>query len=256
MDVNFYYNLWQRQEQNSLKLRQLINALYKVDNPAAFQYELDRIGEIWDDNEPLSEKRRAELTELLDNYMEPLMDRCQHETHLQSHRKYLERLAKYKRQDAIIAGLSPKGITAEKMANYCFAHIEAGKGVLYGGNSGLPTITGLDPETGEYTIILPYEGPLDFSLFTQYIEYTSTGKIDLYETIKSFFTAGHELGLVKSQLGQLLINLLDTKDVKESLDSVIANIFKNEMRLNPHTTILKIINLFCSREWLEFYHTR
>ena len=171
------------------------------------------------------------------------MDRHQHDTHLQSHRKYLERLAKYKRQDAIIRGQSPKGITAEEMANYSFAH-SAGKGVNYGGSGGLAPNKGMDPETGEYTIILKYEGSLDMVLFKRYIrKYPSSGKIDLYTTIKSFFTAGHELGLVKAQLGELLINMLDTKEVKESPDKMTGDIFKEEMTVNPHKTILKIIKM-------------
>ena len=241
MDVNSY-SLCQRLDQLSLAIRQLKNALYKHANPT-LRYELDQIR---DDSTTLSEKRRSELTELLVRYIEPIMDHYEHDTHLQSHRKYLERLAKLKRQDAIIRGMSPKGITAEEMANYSFAHAAAGGGVNYGGGNGLSPNKGLDPETGEYTIILKYEGALDMALFKQYIRrYPSSGKVDLYETIKSFFTAGHELGLVKSQLGELLINLLDTKEVKKSY-KMNGDIFKSEMTVNPHKTILKIIKMVFS----------
>ena len=261
MDVHAY-NLWQRQDQTSVEVRQIKNALLKLENAnPTFKYELGQIeAKVRDDSTTLSEKRRAELTELLVSYLEPLMDRHQHDTHLQSHRKYLERLAKYKRQDAIIRGQSPKGITAEEMANYSFAH-SAGKGVNYG-TGGLAPNKGMDPETGEYTIILKYEGSLEISLFKRYIrKYPSSGKIDLYSTIKSFFTAGHELGLVKSQLGELLINLLDTKEVKESPDKMTGDIFKEEMTVNPHKTILKIIKMvsrntgqaFAIREKLSQY---
>jgi len=241
MDNNSY-GLLEKVDKVSEDIRKLTNALYKLDiaNPD-FRYELDQIEtKARDDSTTLSEKRRAELTELLESYMGPLMDRYQHDTHLQSHKKYLERLAKSKRQDAIIRGMSPKGINAEDMANYSFTHA-ASKGVNYG--VGLSPNKGMDPDTGEYTIILKYEGLLDMSLFKKYIRrYSSSGKIDLYETIKSFFSAGRELGLIKAQIGQLLINLLDTKEVMEFPD-MTGDIFKSEMTVDPHKTILRIIKM-------------
>ena len=243
MDHNSY-SLWQKHDQVTLELRKLKNALSKVNSdPRAFQYELERFDpKVREDSSTLSEKRRAELTELLNGYPEPLMDRRQHETHLQAHRKYLERLARYKRQDAIIAGLSPKGINAEEMASYSFAHV-ATKAAI-GTGSGLTPTCGLDPETGEYDIVLKYEGSLEISVFKEYLcRYASSDKVDLYETIKSLFGAGEELGLTKSQLGRLLTNLLDTKEVRESPDALTSNIFKTEVRKNPYKTILKIIQL-------------
>ena len=243
MDSNSY-SLWQRHDQVTLELQKLKNALTKVtSDPRAFQHELEDFDpKVREDSSTLSEKRRAELTELLNGYPEPLMDRHEHETLLQAHRKYLEKLADYKRRDAIIAGLSPKGISAEQMATYSFAHA-ANKAAIKA-DKGLAPTRGLDPETGEYTIILKYEGKLDVSIFKEFLcKYPSTNKIDLYETIKSFFAAGEDLGLTKGQLGRLLVNLLDTKQVRESPDALTTNILNNEMRRSPYQTILKIIQL-------------
>ena len=254
---NTTYSLYEKIDKQARDLAQFKNVLTKLENVnPIFRHELNQIEtKPRDDNTTLSEKRRAELTELLVSYLGPLMDRHQHDTHLQTHRKYLERLAKAKRQDAIIRGLSPKGINAEDMANYSFTHA-ANKGVNFGSGQGLSPNKGLDPETGEYTIVLKYEGLLTISLFKEYIrKYTSSGKIDLYETIKSFFTAGRELGLTKAQVGQLLINLLDTKEVRESPDKLTADIFKSEMSQDPHKTILRIIKMV-SRNMTQAYEIK
>ena len=254
---NTTYSLYEKIDKQARDLAQFKNVLTKLENVnPIFRHELNQIEtKPRDDNTTLSEKRRAELTELLVSYLGPLMDRHQHDTHLQTHRKYLERLAKARRQDAIIRGLSPKGINAEDMANYSFTHA-ANKGVNFGSGQGLSPNKGLDPETGEYTIILKYEGLLTISLFKEYIrKYTSSGKIDLYETIKSFFTAGRELGLTKAQVGQLLINLLDTKEVRESPDKLTADIFKSEMSQDPHKTILRIIKMV-SRNMTQAYEIK
>ena len=254
---NTTYSLYEKLDGQARDLAQIKNVLTKLENVnPIFRHELNQIeAKPRDDNTTLSEKRRAELTELLVSYLGPLMDRHQHDTHLQTHRKYLERLAKARRQDAIIRGLSPKGINAEDMANYSFSHA-ANKGVNFSSGQGLSPNKGLDPETGEYTIILKYEGLLSISLFKEYIrKYTSSGKIDLYETIKSFFIAGRELGMTKAQVGQLLINLLDTKEVRESPDKLTADIFKSEMTQDPHKTILRIIKMV-SRNMTQAYEIK
>ena len=61
MDVNSYYSLCQRLDQLSLAIRQLKNVMYKHGNPT-LRYELDQI-ELQDDSTTLSEKRRSESTE-------------------------------------------------------------------------------------------------------------------------------------------------------------------------------------------------
>ena len=246
MDHNSY-SLWQKQDQLTHELNQIKNVLYKVNGDRSFKNELDQIDiKQREDATTLSEKRRAELTELLNGYKEPLMDRAAHEAHVQAHRKYLEKLAKYKRRDAIIAGISPKGINAEDMAIYSFAHA-AGKAVINGSSNSNGNITptlGLDPETGVYSIVLRYEGSLSATTFRTYqCRYASTQKINLYETIKSFFGAGQRFGLAKAQLAELLLNLLETREVRESPDAMTHGIFKNDVKRDPRKAILNIINM-------------
>ena len=239
------YGLWQKADQTSLEVKQLRDALARAGfaNDPTFRYELEQIQpKLREDSTTLSEKKRLELTELLVSYTEPLMDRHEHDTYLQYHRKYLERLANFKRRDAIIKGLSPKGICAEDMARYSFAHAARGLGSSHG--VGLSCNKGLDPQTGEYTIILKYEGSLEVKIFKRFIRrYPSSQKIDLYETLKSLFNAGQDYGLSKKQLGEVLINILDTREVRESSDTLEANIYKEKLIDDPHDMISSIISM-------------
>ena len=241
---NKTYSLWQTIDKQSEDIVKLRNALLKVSDNHHVVLELDQIeSKPRNDVSNLSDRRREELGEMLIRYTEPLMDKHEHDTHLQSHRKYLERLTRLRKQDMMARGLSAKGIHAEDMAAYSFNHASS-KGQSFGSGQGLVPSKGMDPETGQYTIILKYEGLLTASTFKKYIrKYTSSGKIDLYETIKSLFIGGKELGLTKAQVGEVLVNILDTKEVKEAPDKVTADIFKSEMPINPHKTILRIIKM-------------
>lgn len=240
------YALWQKADQTSLELKQLRDALARAEfaNNPTFRYELEQIKpKIREDSTTLSEKRRLELTELLVGYKEPIMDRFQHDTYLQYHRKYLERLASFRRRDAIIQGVSPKGINAEEMARYSFAHAARGLGNHAPGTS-LACNKGLDPQTGKYSMILKYEGSLEVRTFKSFIRrYSSSQKIDLYETLKALFNAGQDYGLTKKQLAEVLINILETREVRESSDTLEANIYKQKLMEDAHETIADIIQM-------------
>ena len=200
----------------------------------------------------LSERKREELTDLLMCYLEPLMDRFQCASHLQSHRKYLERLCRYKRQDAIIGGRSTQGINAQDMAKYSFSHMRDVLEPPVG--QGVSATKGMDPDTGNYTNILKYEGTLSVKQFEYYIKrYASSGKVNLYETVKSFFKLGPEIGMTKVDLARLLINLLKAKEVnKEHKDIMFSNIYlrhlENEVEEKPHKTIMSVIEMI-TREY-------
>lgn len=227
------YGLWQKADQTSLEVKHLRDALSRAQfaQDPVFRYELDQIQpRVREDSTTLSEKRRRELTELLVSYKEPLMDRHEHDSYLQSYRRYLERLASFRKRDAIIKGDSTKGINAEEMARYSFAH--AAKAL---GNHSpawvLSCNKGLDPQTGKYSMILKYEGSLEQKVFKSYIRrYSSSQKIDLYETLKALFNAGQEHGLT-------------TREVRESSDTLEANIYKQKLVNDAHGTITDIIQM-------------
>ena len=240
------YGLWKKADQTSLEVKQLRDALSRsqVANDPIFRYELEQIKPtIREDSTTLSEKRRRELTELLVSYREPLMDRHEHITYLMFHQRYLERLAEFRRRDAAIQGNPQKSITAESLARYSFAHASKALG-NYSPGWVLTCNKGLDPQTGKYTMILKYEGSLEYKTFKSYVRrYSSSQKIDLYETLKALFNAGQDHGLTKKQLGEVLINILETKEVRESSDTLEANIYKHKLTEDPHGTIADIIQM-------------
>ncbi len=253
------YGLWQKADQTSLEVKQLRDALSRATfaHDPTFRFELDQIQpKTREDSTTLSEKRRLELMELLVSYSEPLMDRHEHDTYLQQNRKYLERLANFQRRDALIRGTNPKGINAEDMAPYSFAHAARGLGSGPGPGAGLSCNKGIDPQTGKYSIILKYEGSLEVAIFKRFIRrYPSSQKIDLYETLKSLFAGGQEYGLTKLQLGEVLINILATREVRESSDTLEANIYRQTLGEDPHGTITCIIQMV-SRNTQQAYVVR
>ena len=91
---NKTYSLWQTIDKQSEDIVKLRNALLKANSDNHHVVlELDQIEtKARNDVTNLSDTRRKELGEMLIRYTEPLMDKHEHDTHLQSHRKYLERL--------------------------------------------------------------------------------------------------------------------------------------------------------------------
>lgn len=247
VDTNSY-NLYKNQNEIAQQLQSFKNVLLKtVGADPEIKLILDEVNPSFrEDNATLSERKRQELTELLHGYKEPRMDRHQHDTYLQTHRKWLEELAELKRQEAAILGRpAGKQIKAEDLALYSFSGTAGGRGALAKQGPGAHPLKGLDPQTGEYTIVLEYEGSVRVKQFEEYIRiFSSSKEINLYETIKSFFRVGQNVGMTKLQLARLLIDLLieHNKRLKEQGgDTTLPSIYMNEVEQDPHRTIAKII---------------